>query len=339
METLWMAKLEQKKQIGNMSLSAAAHGLVIAREEAGKWVVLWEPDGQAPEIWFEGTIWAEMRAALRLGMARLLLAGYVLSIGFVPEVDLHERRMKGRSDWIACYADLYTRPEVYEHLARWRREKASKLRRTPFWIATNRMLRMVSALLPYTLEELGQLPGFGAAKLSAYGADVLAIVKPFERNTAFPLDWIPSVVSEEKFMRWVYTEWELKQHQELKKLTARRLLLEGLEQRLSFEQLMKKLQVDRRELIMQLEMVEQKGCEVKALLESTLASMPESFRSRVEFSFQELGDEYLKPIYIRVYGEAALEKSYADIQGNYEQLRLLRLLHRSKAGIAITQAS
>lgn len=358
MKVVWMARLEQmkqedeekiqlnKQQADNLPQSfqsiIAAYGLITAGEEEGKWIILWEPDGQPPEIWFKGTVWAEMRAALRLGIARLLLAGYRLSIGFVPESDIHEHKMKGRNDWIACYADLYMCSDVYEVLAKWRREVAGKLKRTPFWIATNRMLRIVSALLPHTLEELRQLPGFGDAKLNAYGKDIIAITKQFERNTTFPLDWISSAVSEEEFVKWVYSEWESKQQQELTKLATHRMLLEGLEQRLSFEQLMEKLRIDRRELIMRIEMIEREGYKVDMLAESALTSMPRKLRSAIESAFAELGDEYLKPVYIRAYGAEALEKSYAEMQANYEQLRLLRLLQRSKRGeerIRITQAS
>lgn len=341
MQIVWMARLERmkpeeadkvldKRDLGDESRQHSTFGLVTAGEDEGKWIVLWEPDGQPSEVWFEGTIWAEMRAAMRRGMARLLHSGYRLAIGFVPEADIHERRMKERNEWIACYADLYARSEVYEQLAKWRRDIASKLRRAPYWIATNRMLRMVSALLPQTLEELKQLPGFGEAKLSAYGEDIIAIAKQFERATTFPLDWISTVVSEEEFAKWVYSEWESKQNQELSKLTDRRVLLEGLQQSMSIEQLMERLQVDRRELIMRIETVEREGYNVNELAESELHSMQDEQRAAIELAFEELGDEYLKPIYVRAFGEAALEGSYAEVQTNYERIRLLRLLYRSR---------
>lgn len=352
MQIVWMARLERmvlgdeemvssrKRKRGTDSLHDAAYGLVTAGVDEGKWIVLWEPDGQPAEVWFEGTVWAEMRAAMRRGMARLLHAGYRLTIGFVPEADIHERRMKERNEWVACYADLYARSEVYDQLAKWRKETASKLRRAPYWIATNRMLRMVSALLPHTLDELKQLPGFGEAKLASYGADIVAIAKGFERTSTFPLDWISSVVSEEEFAKWVYSEWESKQNQELSKLTDRRVLLEGLQQQLSIAQLIELLQVDRRELIMRIETVEREGYNVSMLAESELQSMPEEQRAIIELAFVELGDEYLKPVYVKAFGESALDESYVEVQANYERIRLLRLLHRSRArSSSIAQAA
>lgn len=350
MQIVWMARLERmklegvdkvldKRDSGDESRQYSTYGLVTAGEDEGKWIVLWEPDAQPSEVWFEGTVWAEMRAAMRCGLARLLHSGYRLSIGFVPEADIHERRMKERNEWIACYADLYARSEVYEQLAKWRRDVASKLRRAPYWIATNRMLRMVSALLPQTLEELKQLPGFGEAKLNAYGEDIIAIAKQFERTTTFPTDWISTVVSQEEFAKWVYSEWESKQNQELSKLTDRRVLLEGLQQQLSIEQLMERLQVDRRELIMRIETVERDGYNVNNLAESELCSMPEEQRAVIEQAFAELGEEYLKPIYVRAFGEEALDGSYTEVQANYERIRLLRLLYRSRVRNSTTQAA
>ncbi|MBG9737229.1 HRDC domain-containing protein [Paenibacillus alvei] len=350
MQIVWMARLERmklegvdkvldKRDSGDESRQYSTYGLVTAGEDEGKWIVLWEPDGQPSEVWFEGTVWAEMRAAMRRGLARLLHSGYRLAIGFVPEADIHERRMKERNEWIACYADLYARSEVYEQLAKWRRDVASKLRRAPYWIATNRMLRMVSALLPQTLEELKQLPGFGEAKLNAYGEDIIAIAKQFERTTTFPPDWISTVVSQEEFAKWVYSEWESKQNQELSKLTDRRVLLEGLQQQLSIEQLMERLQVDRRELIMRIETVERDGYNVNNLAESELCSMPEEQRAVIEQAFAELGEEYLKPIYVRAFGEEALDGAYTEVQANYERIRLLRLLYRSRVRNSTTQAA
>lgn len=341
MQIVWMVKLERvelgeaktipdKKNSRSVVHHDAEWGLVTTGEEEGKWIVFWEPEGQALEVWFEGMVWAEMRAALRRGLARLLHSGYRLALGFVPEADIHERRMKERNEWIACYADMYTRSEVYDLLARWRKEMASKLRRAPYWIATNRMLRTVSALLPHSLNELRQLPGFGDAKLMSYGENIIAIAKRFERTTAFPLDWISTAVTKEEFAKWVYSEWESKQNQELSRLTDRRMLLEGLQQHLSIQQLMERLQVDRRELIMRIETVEREGYDVSPLVESELHSMPEEQRVFIELAFKELGDEYLKPIYVRAFGEDALEDPHVEVQANYEKIRLLRLLYRSR---------
>lgn len=339
MQMVWTAKLEQKNK-GSINLleknenvyaqhEEIRYGLVTVGQEDGEWIIIWKSDNGTMETWFEGAAWEEMRTTLRRGLARLLYSGYRLMIGFIPETDIHERRMKERNEWIACYGDLCTRLEIYEQLAKWRREKASKLKRAPYWIATNRMLRMVSALVPYTLEELRQIPGFGDTKLLAYGEDILSITKPFERNTTFPLDWVISTLSEEDFSKWVYAEWELKQDQELTQLTQRRILLEGLEQGLTIKQLMEQLQLNRRELIMRIEAVESEGYNVDQIVEAELTEMSTEYRAIIEAAFIELGDEYLKPIFEKTFAEIVTKDVY-DAQTCYEQIRLLRLLYRSQ---------
>ncbi|GAC42706.1 HRDC domain-containing protein [Paenibacillus popilliae] len=342
MQVVWMVRLERSmeedgsekrpKRGGKRKEDscAAPFGLLTAGEEQGQWMVLWEAEGAEPEIWFEGGDWVEMRASLRWGMARLMSAGYRLSLGFVPEVDIHERRMREQQEWIACYADLHPNSEVYDRLAQWRRGAATRLRRAPYWIASNRMLRMVSAYLPQQSEELEQIPGFGAVKVRDFGEEIVQITKQYARTTDFPLDWVAAAVSEPEFARWVYVEWEAKQANELAKISERRLLMEGLQQGMGIEQLMDLLQVDRREMIMRIEKIAKEGGAIEGLAEEELASMPPPEREAVESALIELGDEYIKPIYIKVFGEAALELSASEIQTNYERIRFLRLLHRRR---------
>ncbi|WP_019421789.1 HRDC domain-containing protein [Paenibacillus sp. OSY-SE] len=319
------AKSKAKKEADAVR---SQQGLVTVGEEEGKWIVLWEVDGGASEVWFEGSIWAEMRAALRGGLAQLLSSGYRMVLGFVPDTDIHERRMKERQEWVNCYAQLYAKEEVYEQLAKWRREMASRLKRAPYWVATNRMLRLVSAFLPHTLEELKQLPGFGEIKIQSFGDDIVEITKQYERSTTFPLEWVQAAITEQQFAQWIYSEWEAKQRDELTKLTERRKLLEGIQQGQTLLQLMELLRIDRRELIMRIETLEREGYQVETLVEAELASMPREERQAIDMAFVELGDEYLKPVYIKAFGEAALEQATASVQANYERIRLLRLLHR-----------
>lgn len=326
-----MGKRKTKKEVETVK---SQQGLVTVGEEEGKWIVIWEVDGGASEVWFEGSIWAEMRAALRGGLAQLLSLGYRMVLGFVPDTDIHERRMKERQEWVNCYAQLYAKENVYEQLAKWRREMASRLKRAPYWVATNRMLRLVSAFLPHTLEELKQLPGFGDAKLQSFGDDIIAITKEHERSTTFPLQWVQEAITEQQFAQWIYAEWEAKQRDELTKLTERRKLLEGIQQGRSLLELMEILHVDRRELIMRVETLEREGYQVETLVEAEISSLPPEERQAIDMAFAELGDEYLKPVYIKVFGEAALEQSSASVQANYERIRLLRLLHRQQKNAA-----
>lgn len=184
MQAVWMARME--KQVDGEELY---QGLLSAGEEDGKWLVIWEPEAMTADhgsislleelvqaqTWYEGESWQEMRAALRSGMALLLREGYQPMLGFMPDTNLHERRMKERNEWICCYGDLHVNDQLYEKLVQWRREVAISTRRAPYWVATNRMLRLVSAFVPHTADELKQLPGFGEAKVSAYAEKIVEI--------------------------------------------------------------------------------------------------------------------------------------------------------------------
>lgn len=148
---------------------------------------------------------------------------------------------------------------------------------------------MVSAYLPQQLEELEQIPGFGVVKVRDFGEEIIQIAKQYARTTDFPLDWVADTVSEPEFARWVYAEWEAKQANELAKISERRLLMEGLQQGMGIGQLMDRLQVDRRELIMRIEKIAKEGGAIEGLAEEELASMPPVEREAVESALIELG--------------------------------------------------
>ncbi|UHA72338.1 HRDC domain-containing protein [Paenibacillus sp. 481] len=336
MKLIWMAMLELSKDSDTVSPSppdekSNEYGIITAGEQDGNWVVCWEREGKSL-IWYEGTMWVEMRAALRRGMASLLSAGYRLSLGFSPEANMHERRMRERQEWITCYADLHHPSPLYEQLAKWRRETAGKLKRAPYWIATNRMLRIVSAFVPHTPEELKQLPGFGDAKVASYAEDILEVTRTMERKTTFPLDWVQAAVTEAEFAKWIYEQEEDKQAAELLKITERRRLLEGVQLGERIEQLMTRLQVDRREIIVRIEAMEQEGFNMQELIERELVDLPQDERSAIEHALSDLGDKYLRPVLVRAYGEMALEKPMVELQPIYERIRLLRLVRREHNG-------
>ncbi|MGZ9583433.1 HRDC domain-containing protein [Paenibacillus marinisediminis] len=339
MQVVWMARME--KQVEGESLRS---GLLSAGEEAGKWIVLWEPDEavghdeaqQAADVdtsgtWYEGSVWMEMRAALRGGVARLLREGYQPALGFMPDTNLHERRMKERNEWISCYGELHSDDKLYERLAQWRRETASSLRRAPYWIATNRMLRLVSAFVPHNAEELRQLPGFGEAKVKSFADAITAITKTVERSTSFPLDWVEGAVTETAFVQWVYEQERTKMDAELSRLMQRRVLLEGVRDGLGAGELMERLEVDRRELLMRIETLAEEGYDVLSFVNIELADTPEEELLAIRNALTELGPEYLKPVFVRIYGEEALTGTGSELQRRYERIRLLRLTMDSAA--------
>lgn len=335
MQAVWMARME-KQGDGEEQYQ----GLLSAGEDEGKWLVIWEPedvpgDYERPssldvlvqaQTWYEGESWQEMRAALRSGMAQLLREGFQPVLGFMPDTNLHERRMKERNEWICCYGDLHVNDQLYEKLAQWRREMAISTRRAPYWIATNRMLRLVSAFVPHTAEELKQIPGFGEAKVASYADAIVAITQLFERQHCFPLDWVVSTIPESEFIRWVYEQEQAKMESELGKLTQRRLLLEGVRNGLSAPELMERLQIDRRELIMRIETLSSEGYDMQPFVELELSDTSKEEEQAIRSALLELGTEYLKPVFLRIYGEEGLNGSSAEMQRRYERIRLLRMM-------------
>lgn len=326
MNVIWMTRLEKRVDDERME-----GGLLSAGELEGKWLVLWEDasgspkEANASDVLYEGAVWSEMRAALRAGVAKLLGVGYQPALGFIPDMNLHERRMKERNEWIHCYADLNRDDALYEQLAAWRRDQAVASRRAPYWIATNRMLRLVSTYVPHTEEELRQLPGFGESKVKAYKDSILRITKPLDRKMDFPLEWVQDAVSEEQFLKWIYEQEEMKMSLELKRLIERRLLLEGIQSEMAVKDLKTLLNIDRRELMVRIEALSGDGYDVLPFIEMELQEVPDEEQQAIEEALQELGGEYLKPIFIQVYGEEALESSGGELQRRYERIRLLRM--------------
>ncbi|WP_084159241.1 HRDC domain-containing protein [Paenibacillus taiwanensis] len=339
MVVVWMTRLEKVTAAG-----VTITGLVSAGEEEGKWIVLWETGVSDPVddmadnhiqqesvTWYEGGVWLEMRAALRAGMARLLSIGFQPALGFMPDTNIHERRMKEQNEWINCYGDLNVNEMLYERLTAWRREQAMTLKRAPFWIATNRMLRLVSAFVPYTAEELRQLPGFGEAKVRAYADSITAITKTVGRATEYPLNWVRETVSEPLFLKWVYEQEQSKLNNEFRRLVERRLLLEGIQNQMSAERLTAHLKVDRRELLVRIEALVADGYDVHNFIEIELASLSSDERQAIQAALAELGVDYLKPVFVRVYGEEALQVGASELQRKYEYIRLVRMSLNSQA--------
>lgn len=75
---------------------------------------------------------------------------------------------------------------VAEALRQWRRETAQRLRLPPYVILHDRTLVGIAARKVRSLEELGQVPGIGPAKLERYGEEIMEVVgKTVEQGEAF----------------------------------------------------------------------------------------------------------------------------------------------------------
>lgn len=307
-------------------------------EEQGIWKLGWDElaaEEEENQIWYEGDSWSEL-----LHIYRYQLAGK-LSGGFRPVVNgiFHEgeKERGGMAQKLFCYSELHYDEQLYEELSVWRRKQAALKRRAPYLIASNRLLKLISAFKPKSPEELMLLPGVGEGKAAEYGAELLELTASREREFGFPLDWVEYKLEDEEFQSWLYKQKESRYKEELVKYNQRNVLLSGIQNGLGLGQLEETLGLVRREAIVLLEQLEKEGYDTDRLLDIELADMPESEQDAVMKAYQDLGDGFLKPIMQRVYGsEPKLAGGKEELERKYEQLRLIRIRYRkglSSAGV------
>jgi superfamily II DNA helicase RecQ len=65
---------------------------------------------------------------------------------------------------------------IYDALRVWRAERAKQNNLPPYVIAHNQALEKVAQARPASLEELGQIEGFGKRKVEQFGQEILRIV-------------------------------------------------------------------------------------------------------------------------------------------------------------------
>ncbi|NMO96044.1 HRDC domain-containing protein [Paenibacillus lemnae] len=303
-------------------------------EEEGIWQLGWRETGEEGDLqdesWYEGGSWQELLCVYRHGLAQKLGAGYRPVIeGVFHESD----EIKGRNQHalkLQCYSELHSSDDLYSELCSWRRKKAAAGRKAPYFIASNRVLRMISAFVPHTREELLQLPGIGSSKAEEHGEEWLELTGKVTRSFQFPLDWVDRVLGEEEFMTWQYKQKEQKYKQELEHYRMSRLLLAGISEGLSIEELSSRTGLTRRAVVEALEDLEKEGYDTEVLIQSELVNMPESEQNSIWQSYEELGDTFLKPVLQRVYGgETAVEAAQEEL---YERLRLIRIRFRREQG-------
>ena len=75
---------------------------------------------------------------------------------------------------------------LFNALRDWRSTRCKQEGLPPYVICTNRQLGAIVAARPQSLGQLGEIEGFGKAKLERYGADVLAVLAREEIKTEEP---------------------------------------------------------------------------------------------------------------------------------------------------------
>lgn len=300
-------------------------------EEHGVWQLSWTEEQAGrneADIWYSGIAWNELLAIFRHGVAVKLGEGYRPMIdGLLHEaVDEHERM--NRSQRLACYADLHPNDKAYSILNVWRKSKANQERKAPYFIATNRMLRMVSVFLPVTLDELLEIPGFGENKVELHGEEIIALTGDLERATNFPLDWVKDAVTKQDYKQWFIAQKELKYKQDMARMHTHRFILEGIQRGCCIAELAEGCSMSRRNMILMLENLARDGYELDALITVELQTVPMEEQAKIWEAIVRIGDRYLKPILLEVYGEDGLQGEQST--AHYERIRLQRIRYRKQ---------
>ena len=68
---------------------------------------------------------------------------------------------------------------LFERLRHWRKERAEKEGIPVFLVGTNKELAEIAGVAPKNLEALRDVKGFGKAKISKYGKEIIDIIKAF----------------------------------------------------------------------------------------------------------------------------------------------------------------
>ena len=85
-------------------------------------------------------------------------------------------RTERHADLQTPAADVGAFGKVFEALRSWRLDQARQRAVAPFVIMHDRTIEAIAASLPRSMADLGDVPGIGPAKLSAYGDAILSLV-------------------------------------------------------------------------------------------------------------------------------------------------------------------
>jgi hypothetical protein len=332
MNLIFMNSLEKRTEENRVTTAQ-----VSICEQQGAWHVLWNEaknDGKGEQSsWFEGTQWDVMLEIFRNRLQEKISEGYIPLLEGYGDTE-RPLSAKGReTQMLYYYSELHRNDEAYNLLRQWRREQSAKESKAAFIVASNRILDMISAFLPQTLEELKQIPGFGDSRIAAYGQAILVITQGFSRETHFPLQWVAASIDTSQFELWLAEQRRLRKQSEEAKLADKVKLLEVIANGENLASIEKLLSMKRRDILLKVEELAKEGYDVDAFIESELGSVDHEEQQQVQQLFEKLGDRYLKPVLHHLYNEQQLKEK--DVNKAYEWIRLLRLKHRKQTAVVI----
>ncbi|MDB4867360.1 MAG: hypothetical protein JWR03_1693 [Cohnella sp.] len=312
-------------------------GQVFIGEQQGTWTAGWRTSdaqsGAEEEIWYEGISWEELLAAFRHGAAGKMREGFRPMIDGMLDEPVWERKPQ-QAVMLQCYADLQEAdPDLVNRLRLWRRAKASEEGRSAYLVATNRELQLLAVFRPATPEELGHIPGFAKLKTERYGSDLSEMFKGMPREHAFPLDWVSQAVDPERFAEWTFRQKEQKYGKTLASVRDKRSLLNAIREGQSLADMESLLQCSRRQLVERIERLDEEGYDVLPIIDRELTAVTAEEWTQASEAMVELGDRYLKPLLLKLYGEAT--GGDQEVERQYERLRMMRIRFRRERQTAI----
>jgi hypothetical protein len=307
----------------------AATAQVSIAEEFGEWRLWWHepgPDGKpVQESWYTGTAWSDMLTVFRERVSEKRKDGYRPLIEFSPgrESNLARSRLVRKLQY---YGERNADEELFETLRRWRNAQASREGKSPFILASNRVLKMIAAFVPKSRDELLQIPGMGEHRANLYGADLLAITAEASQPMPFPLDWVQESVSDDELEAWLREREEQRSQGESARREQREKLLEAIGKGATLGELESIARLGRRELLDRLDELDKLGYDLEPLIAAELADVPQPLIDKAWQAFGSAGDRYLRPVLKRVYDGKTLDEP--ALARAYEWLRLLRIRYR-----------
>ncbi|TBL70041.1 HRDC domain-containing protein [Paenibacillus thalictri] len=336
MNVIFLTTLEKKTAEDRVRTA-----ILTVAEQKGEWQVSWS---EAPEegkvrqsSWYEGRSWEEMMSQFRQNLRSKQSEGFRFLIDAVSADPLELFGGKYiQSLILQYYSEQISHDELYEQLKAWRREQSAKEGKSPFIVASNKLLKMVSAFIPHTAAELAQLPGFGENKLKLYGEAMLGITRQFPRESEFPLTWVEHVIHRTDFAVWLQRQKEEKRQADQQKQETKLRLLQGVSEGVDITHLMKQTSLKRREVVTWVEELDGEGYDMGPLLEAELKTVSQDEIEQALDAFAKLGDRYLKPVLEAIVRPAEMKSK--DLDRTYEWLRLLRLRFRKQKSLDIVEA-
>src|SRR5690606_694111 len=171
-------------------------------------------------------------------------------------------------------------------------------------IATNAMLKQISAFIPYTTEELLCISGLGSQRIQEYGAALIELTKEVKRSTDFPLDWVRERYNKQGYKRWKLMNELSKNKARGSASYLRERLVQLLNSSISLSEISKRLSLSTYRVLRTIEQCIDQGeiQTVNAWIEAEISNMPSEQYEVICEAYKKCGTSYLKPIMEEVKG-------------------------------------